>query len=580
MNNLQVADVFTNIADLLEIKGENIYKILAYRKAAESLNSLAQDVNEVWRDGKLKDVPGIGKAISDKIDELLSTGKLGFFEKLKQEVPISLVELLHVPDVGPKKVALFWHSLGITDVAGLEAAAKAGQLRTLPGMGEKSEAKILNGIEALHKRSGRIPIGRAWVEAQALLDYLHGVPAISRVELAGSLRRMRSTIGDLDLVAASTDPAVAMAAFKNYPQVIQVMGGGEAKTSVELYRGLRVQLWVQPPERFGTLWQYATGSKEHNVRLRELALDKGYSLSEQHMARADGSELLCASEEEVYAAIGLPYIPPELREDRGEIEAARSGRLPNLITLPDIQAELHCHTTWSDGSYSIREMAEAAMVRGIKVLAITDHSHGLGITHGLSPDDLRQQKLEIDQVQKEVGDRLVLLQGAEVEIHTDGSLEFSDEVLAILDVVIASVHTGLRQPREQVTGRLLNAVRNPHVDIIGHPLGGLIGEREPADVDMDALMAAAAESGTALEINADPSRLDLNDIYARRAIELGIPLSLNRDAHSIETLGQDEFGVATARRGWVEPRHVINAWPVQALLDWLRNPSGRLNTHK
>lgn len=571
MNNLQVADVFQTIADLLEIKGEIIYKTLAYRKAAESLNSLGQDINEIWRTGKLNEVPGVGKAIAEKIDELLKTGQLGFLEKLKLEVPISLIELLKVPDIGPKKVALFWREAGITSLSELEAAARTGKLRSLPGMGEKSEAKILSGIESLQRRSGRIPLGTAWTAAQGLLMYLRGLPEVKAAEMAGSLRRMRTTIGDLDLVAASSQPAVVMEAFKKYPQVQQVIAGGEAKSSVELYRGIRVQLWVQPPERFGTVLQYATGSKDHNVRLRELSLDRGLSLSEQRLARADGSELLCATEEEVYAAVGLPYIPPELREDRGEIEAAKAGRLPVLVTTGDLRAELHCHTTWSDGGASIREIASAAIARGLKVLAITDHSRGLGVTNGLSPEDLLRQRAEIDAVQKEVGNQLRLLQGSEVEIHSDGSLEFSDEVLSTLDVVVASVHTGLRQPRDQVTRRLLNAIKNPHVDIIGHPTGGLIGEREPADIDMDAVMAAAVESGIALEINADPSRLDLNDIYARRAVELGIHLSINRDAHTTETLGQNEFGVATARRGWVGPGHVINAWPSEKLLGWLKD---------
>ncbi|HEX7433122.1 MAG TPA: DNA polymerase/3'-5' exonuclease PolX [Anaerolineaceae bacterium] len=569
MNNLQLADTFQTIANLLEIKGEIIYKTLAYRKAAESLNSLGQDINDIWRAGKLNEVPGVGKAIAEKIDELLTTGQLGFLEKLKLEVPLGLVELLKVPDVGPKKAALFWHEAGITNVAELEAAARTGKLRGLPGMGEKSEAKILAGVEALQRRGGRIPIGRAWLEAQALLAYLRALPDVGTAELAGSLRRMRSTVGDLDLVASSSSPQAVMAAFKNYSQVVQVIAGGDAKTSVELYRGLRVQLWIQPPERFGTVLQYATGSKDHNVRLRELAIDRGFSLSEQRLVRTDGSELLCSSEEEVYAAIGLPYIPPELREDRGEIEAALSGKLPALLSLSDLKAELHCHTTWSDGSDSIRAMAGAAVARGLHILAITDHSRGLGVTNGLSPEGLLQQRVEIDAVQQEMGDKLRLLQGSEVEIHADGSLEFPDEVLASLDIVVASVHTGLRQPREKVTARLLNAIRNPHVDIIGHPTGGLIGEREPADVDMDALLGAAAESGTALEINADPSRLDLNDVYARRAVELGVHLSVNRDAHSCETLGQNEFGVATARRGWVGPQHVINAWSAPKLLDWL-----------
>ena len=570
LSNHQLAEIFNLIGDLLEIKGEVIYKILAYRKAADALVNYGRDVHEVWREGKLTDIPGVGKAISEKIDELLSTGRLEFLEKLKKEVPESLAQLLQVPDLGPKKIALFWRELGITGLEGLEAAARSGKLRSLPGMGEKSEARILAGIEAMGRRTSRIPLGRAWPFAQELSAFLHKAPGVTAVDLSGSLRRMRATVGDLDILVAAQDSAPVMAAFVERPDVARVLGQGETKSSVEFDHGLRAQLWVHSPERFGTALLYATGSKEHNVRLRELALKQDLSLSEHALTRKDGSEILCASEEQVYAELGLPWIPPELREDRGEVQAAQSGKLPALVQLTDIQADLHVHTTWSDGKLSVKEMAEAALKRGLKLLAITDHSQSLGVAGGLNPEDLAAQRVEIDSVQAELGKRLRLLQGTEVEIRADGSLDYPDEVLAGLDIVFASLHTGLRQPRDKVTERLLNAIRNPHVDAIGHPTGRLIPDREPADLDMDAVFAAAAEHGVALEINAHPSRLDLDDIYSRRAVELGIPLSINTDAHAESDLDLLHFGVATARRGWVQSGQVINTWDRQRLLSWLK----------
>jgi len=570
LSNQQLADTFTLIGDLLEIKGEVIYKILAYRKAAESLENLGRDVHELWRAGKLNEIPGVGKAISEKIDELLSTGKLEFLEKLKREVPPTLVELLRVPDLGPKKAAMFWKQLGVTDLASLEAAAREGKLRTLPGMGEKSEARILAGIEAISRRTDRIPIGRAWPLAQELLEFLRGLPGVEAAEAGGSFRRRRETVGDLDLLAAAPDAGPVMEAFTTHPQVLRVKGSGETKSSVEMRGGLNVQLWVYPPERWGTALVYATGSKDHNVRLREMALKKGLSLSDHSFLKKDESEILCASEEEVYAQLGLPWIPPELREDRGEIQAARKGKLPHLIEREDLLSELHSHSTWSDGRLSIEDMARAARERGYRILAITDHSASLGVTGGLTPERLEQQRAEIDAVQRRLGDSILLLQGAEVEIRADGSLDFPDEVLEKLDIVIASLHVSLRQPREKVTERLLNAIRHPHVDLIGHPTGRLIPDREGADLDMEAVLKAAAESGVALEMSAHPSRLDLDDIYARRAAELGIPLSLNTDAHSPADMDLVHFGLAQARRGWVEPEQVINTWQPERLLKWLR----------
>jgi DNA polymerase (family 10) len=571
MTNQQLANIFRTIADLMEIKGENIYKILAYRKAADSLSNLGQDVNEIWKQGKLTEVDGVGKAIAEKIDELLTTGHLEFLEKLEAEVPPSLAELLKVPDLGPKKVAMFWKQLGITNLNELENSARKGNLRSLPGMGEKSEMKIIAGIEALGRRSNRIPLGRAWPFAQELMAYLRKAPGVEAVEMGGSLRRMRATVGDLDILAAAKDSHAVMDAFVNRKDVARVLGKGETKSSVEFTHGLQAQLWVHPPEHWGTALVYATGSKDHNVRLREYALKKGFSLSEHSLARKDGSEITCEREEEVYKTLGLPWIPPELREDRGEVQAAIKGELPELIELKDIKSELHLHSTWSDGKLSIREMAEAATRHGYKLLAITDHTNSLGITQGMNPEDVKKQRKEIDAINKELGDGIHIIQGAEVEIKSDGSLDYSDEVLAELDVVIASVHSSLRQPREIVTERLIKAMHNPNVDIIGHPTGRLLPDREGADLDMDAVLAAAADTGVALEINAHPARLDLDDVHARRAIELGIKLSINTDAHRDTDMDLMHFGVSTARRGWVEADDVINTFSVTHLLKWLKS---------
>ncbi len=362
-----------------------------------------------------------------------------------------------------------------------------------------------------------------------------------------------------------------MDAFIGSPEVLRVLGQGENKSSIELHNGVKMQLWIQPPERFGTLWVFVTGSKDHNVRLRELAQRKGLSLSERGLQDEQDNLRTFETEEGVYNALGLEWVPPELREDHGEIQAARERRLPNLVQLSDLRSELHAHSVWSDGNVTIEEMARAAMARGLKLLAITDHTHSLGIANGLSVERLREQRVEIDMLQTKLGDSIRLLQGAEVEIRADGSLDFPDEVLAELDVVIASLHVSLRQPREVITERLINAVRNPNVDIIGHPSGRLLPNREGADLDWDAVLPAAKESGVALEINASPNRLDLDEVYVRRAAEMGIPLSIDTDAHSPENFDLREYGVSVARRGWVEPEDVITAWPVERLISWLEN---------
>jgi DNA polymerase (family 10) len=574
VNNQQVAEVFDRIGDLLEIKGESIYRVLAYRKAAESIRSFGLAIQQVWEMGQLRQIPGVGEAIEGKIDELLKTGKLGYFEKLKAEIPETLVEVLHVGDVGPKKAARFWKELGITTLEGLEAAAREGRLRGLAGMGARSEAKILENIEALKRRqTDRILLGAARPVAQTLLERLRGLSGVEAAEPAGSMRRWRETVGDIDLLAGSQKPVDVIRAFVRFPEVDRVLGQGDTKASVELANGMRVQLWVHPPRRFGTALQYATGSQGHNVRLRELAQDQGLSLSEHSFKRADGGEILCAKETEVYETLGLPWIPPELREDRGEIQEARAGRLPNLIRMEDVIGELHAHTDWSDGGFALEEMARAALSSGLSYLVVTDHSRSLGVANGLSIERLKEQGRRIDEVQRSVKG-IRLLKGAEVEILADGRLDYPDEVLAELDLVCASLHTSLRQPREKVTARLLGAIENPHVDMIGHPTGRLVGARDAADLDIEAILQAAAERGVALEINASPDRLDLSDIHARRARDLGCLIAINTDAHRPEHFDLRVYGVGVARRAWLGPEQVVNTWPVDRLLSWLRGRGG------
>ncbi len=571
MNNRQLADTFTLIANLLEIKGEIVYKTLAYRKASESLMGLGREASEYWKEGKLEEIPGVGKAIAEKIDELLRTGKLEFLEKLKKEVPPTLADWLPIPGLGPKRTRMIWQTLGITTFAELEAAAKEGKLRGLPGMGEKSESAILEGIASLSRRSQRIPLGKAYPLAMEIIAQLKKVKEVIDAQPTGSLRRMRSTVGDLDILVAAKDSVPVMDAFVKLPRVNRVLGKGLTKSSIEFNDGVRAQVWVLPPEQFGTALVYATGSKDHNVRLREIALAKGLSLSEHSFLKLKGGdEIYCTTEEEVYKTLGLPWIPPEMREDRGEIQAAKANKLPKLIEVKNIKADLQTHSNYSDGKLTMLEMAKAAAKRGIKVIAFTDHSVSLGVTGGLSMERHKQQAAEIKKIQKQLGDKILVLHASEVEIKADGTLDYPDEFLATLDLVLASLHTSLRQPREKVTQRIINAIRNPHVDIIGHPTGRLIPDREGADLDMDAVLAAAAETGVALEINAHPARLDLDDIYARRAKELGIPISINTDSHSESDFDMLPYGVATARRAWLEPKDVINCWTKDKLLKWLK----------
>ncbi|MCI0393817.1 MAG: DNA polymerase/3'-5' exonuclease PolX [Chloroflexi bacterium] len=571
MTNREIAEVFEKVADMLAIRGDQIHRILAYRRAAESIRGLSRDLKHIQAEGELTEVHGIGQTLAAKIEEMLTTGGLAFYDKLAKEIPPALVELMRIEGLGPKRIKQIYDSLGITTLEELAAAAEAGKLRNLPGLGEKSETKIKESIAALQRHGDdRTLLGTAWPIAQEILAELQAVEGVTQSAVGGSLRRMRETIGDVDLLVASQDSAPVMERFRSLSSVETVLGSGPTKTTVQLLNGLQVDLRVLPAERWGTLLVYFTGNKEHNVKLREMALKKGYSLNEHSFTPLNGGEeLLCATEEEVYAVLGLPTILPTLREDRGEIEAALQGKLPVVVRPEEILADLHMHTTWSDGRLPVLEMAQAAKAWGYRYIAITDHSASLGVVKGMDTERLLAQAEEIRAANEALGPDFRVLHGTEMEIKADGTLDYPDEALAQLDFVIASLHTSLKQPQEDITARLLAAIENPHVDMIGHPTGRLLPERQGADLEMEAVLQAAARTGTILEINANPRRLDLRDVHVRRAIELGVKLSINTDAHHPDQFDLMHYGVATAQRGWATAAEVVNTWPVEKLLAYL-----------
>jgi DNA polymerase (family 10) len=574
LTNRDIAELLRLIADMLEIKGEVVYKSLAYRKAADSIENLGRDIAQVWREGRLKEIPGVGEALAKKLDELLRTGRLGYLEQLQEEVPVGVVSLLGIPEVGPRTAKLLWRELGAVSVADVERAAREGRVQSLPGMGARSEQRILEGIQTLYRRSKRIELGVAWPVANGLAAALRQALRVETVEPVGSLRRMKDTIGDIDLLAACARPEQATGAFVKLDGVAEVLSHGPTRASVILHNGLQVDLRALEPQHYGSLLQYFTGSKDHNVALRALAQRQGLSLSEYGFKRGD-EELLCRTEEEVYAALGLPWIPPELREDRGELKAALENRLPKLVQRSDIRGDLHAHTNWSDAAATVEEMAQAALSRGYEYLVISDHTHGLGVANGLDAQRLREQRQELEALNSRYpGFRL--LQGAEVEIRADGSLDHPDDVLRELDVVIASVHSGLRQDRDTITERVVRAMRNPHVDVLGHPSGRLLGQREATNLDLDRVIEVAARTGVILEVNSTPNRLDLDDVHIRRAVEKGVSLAINSDAHSTDGLDTMDYGVATARRGWAEAGDVVNALQLNDLVARLASRERRV----
>ncbi len=568
MKNFEIARQFDLMADLLEIKGENPFRIRAYRRASQNVESLTEDVEALGAAGRLDEIPGIGEDLAGKITEYLETGRIKDVEAAKKEIPAGVVELMNVPGVGPKTAKLLYEKAGVHGVSMLERLAKAGRLKGLPGIQAKTEANILKGIAVVRQGQSRMLLGRALPLAQELAHALERVKGVKQLSLAGSIRRRKETVGDIDILVTSARPEKVMEAFTRLPQVADVLERGSTKASVRHREGIQVDLRVVEPAAFGAALVYFTGSKQHNIRIREMAQKKGLKISEYGVFKeSTGRRVAGKTEEEVYAAIGLPWIPPELREDAGEVEAALKRRLPDLVEVGDIKGDLHDHTNASDGHHSIEALVEAARKRGYQYILVSDHSQSSRVARGLSADKLMAHVKKIRAVQKKHRDIRVLA-GSECDILADGSLDYPDEVLAELDLVVAAVHARFKQPRPEMTRRICRALGNPYVRILAHPTGRLIGERDPYDVDLDAVFRAAKEHDKAVEINSYPQRLDLNDVHARRAAEMGVLVAINTDAHVLDHLDNVELGVATARRAWIGPDRVINAWPLGRLLAW------------
>jgi DNA polymerase (family 10) len=593
LTNGDLARIFHEIGDILELKGELVFKTVAYHRAADAIGRSPVDVASAYRSGDPPEIPGVGKAIKDKILELATTGHMAYYDRLRAEIPASLVELLRIPGLGPKTVRQINAELGVETVEELRKAAEDGRLRGLRGMSTKTEALVLEGIAKLDERFDRMRLDAAEENLTAMIDALAGTPGVISMEPAGSFRRRKESIGDLDILAETHQPKALIEAFTSFGLVDSVVNKGGYKAAVRLMRGPQVDLMVMPPGEAGTYRIHFTGSKEHNVRLRAMARDQGWSLSEKGFLRigedgepltGDAAELRTfATEDEAYAFLGLPFIVPELREDGGEIEAALAGRLPDLIDLADLRGDLHSHSDWSDGHQPIEVMVEHARRRGYAYQVLTDHSQSLAIARGLTPDRVAEQAGIIAALNARFAaeeaagtapaetpaEGFRLLHGCELEVRADGVLDFEDDLLARFDVVVASVHVGRRQPKADLTRRTLNAIRSPHVDVIAHPSGRKIGQRDDLDLDWDVVYAEAARTGTALEMNGSPPRLDLAVERARRAVGMGCVLSIDSDAHDIKELDYVRWGISQARRAWVTPADVLNTRSRADLLAWV-----------
>jgi len=570
MKNSEVVKVFQDIADLLELKGENPFKIRAYQRVVRSIEHLPVEVEQLVKEDKLKAVPGVGEAITKKITELVTTGKLGFYEKLKAEFPEGISTLLDIPGVGPKTAMLLSSELDIKSADELEAAIVGGRVASLPRMGDKVTENILRHIQALRRKDQRIPIAEALPVVDEILARLGQLPGLKNLSPAGSLRRFRETVGDIDLMGTTDNAAEAIQTFTSLPQVKEVLASGTTKASVVVSGGLQVDLRIVEHDSFGSTLQYFTGSKQHNINLRERAHRQGLKLSEYGITNLATEEIeKFATEEAFYNRQGLQFIPPELREGQHEVGMAEKGTLPKLVELSDIKGDLHVHTNWSDGRDIIEAMALAAKALGYQYLGIADHSGGRGIAHGLDAERLKQQILEIKQLNQRISG-IHIFSSVEVDIRADGSLDIPDELLRELDIVTAGVHSGMNQSQEQMTRRIIRAIENPNVDVLAHPTCRLIPDREPVAVDMEAFFRVAAKTNTMLEINAMPSRLDLKDTHAHRARELGVKLIISTDAHSTEHLEFIRFGVGVARRGWCQAQDIVNTRPVEEIIAYLR----------
>jgi DNA polymerase (family 10) len=570
VNNRQMAAILFEVADLLEIKDVK-FKPVAYRRAAHGIETLAEDIGRVAERNGLEELPGVGTHIATKLKEILETGKLRYLEQLKQEMGPGIRELADVGGIGPKKAMVLHRELGIESMDQLESAARDGKIRGLFGFGEKSEHNILQSITYRKGTTGRFLLGTMVPVAEKIRSTLASLPAVRQISLAGSIRRMKETIGDIDILVASPEPESVMAAFTSLSEVSRVLGRGTTKSSIVMESGVQVDLRVVEEGQYGTSLQYFTGSKDHNIALRRRALDRGWSLSEYGVKEEEtGKNLTGLNEEELYRMLGLSYIEPELRENTGEIEAAENGMLPRIVPYPAVRGDLHIHTDWSDGRDSIHDMAAAARGLGYEYIAICDHFRIPGINRGLSKERIAEQREEIDQLNSE-SDGFFVLHGIECTINPEGTLDLSPEILKDFDLVIASIHSQMRMHGDEMTHRVLAALQNEHVDILGHPTGRILLQHEPSELDLPAIFRTAADRQVALEINGHPSRLDLSDMNCRKAKGYGVNFSIGSDAHAGSEMQEIRFGIATARRGWLVEEEVINTWPLSRLRAWLGN---------
>ncbi|MBW1999493.1 MAG: DNA polymerase/3'-5' exonuclease PolX [Deltaproteobacteria bacterium] len=568
MTNQEIAEILDHISKILSIKGENPFKVRAYSKAAQIIASLPYQLSSLGDKEEIAKLPGIGEGITKKVTELLETGRLKYYEDIMKSDYAPLTEFLDIPGMGPKHARLVYDELGIDNLQDLKKAAEQGKLRSLRGLGAKVEMNILRGIQQLQKYKERHPLAFIYPRAQDILERLKRVREIERMTLAGSLRRMRETIADVDILASSAHPERVMEPFVALPQVKRVISKGKTKSSILTRDGFQVDLRVVQPESYGAACHYFTGSKAHNIRIRSLGLKKGLKINEYGVFKNE-KKIAGRMEEEIFEAVDLPYIPPELREDRGEIEAAQEGRLPALVEMDDIKGDLHVHSNWSDGNSTIEEIAEAAVKRGYEYIAICDHSQSLGVARGLTEERLSEQVREIEKLNRKLK-KFKLLAGIEVDIRADGGLDLDEDILGNLDIVVAAVHSKFNMSAKEMTRRVIRAIENPIVHVIAHPTGRLIGKRDAYPLDMNRVFDACRANAKVLELNAHPERLDLSDINCREAQDKGVMIAISTDAHMATQLDLIKFGVATARRGWIQPGSVINTLPLSRLLAFLK----------
>ncbi len=565
MENKEISDILDDIGDMLEIMGESRFRYLAYHRASQVIRSLPKDLTQVRNDSGLTSIKGIGSGIAEKLTELLDTGRMGYFEELKKSLPGSLTEIIHIQGIGPKKAKLFYDELGIETIEQLEIAVAHEKIQELPGMGVKTEENIERGLEIYRGYEGRLLLDQAVPIAEHIIDYLNKSGLVENINMAGSLRRWQETIGDIDILAAADQKSRVADKFCSYPDTSAILAKGSTKCSILLHSGLQVDLRIIEPEHYGAALQYFTGSKAHNIHIRETAKKKGFKLSEYGLFRIDDEKSIAAkTENDIYKALGMTLMEPELREDKGELGAAEKGNLPQLVKLTDIRGDLHIHTKASDGQSSLEEIAKSCRMLGYEYACITDHAFDLKVAHGLDTQRFEDQWRKIDELNSSFKD-FTLLKGVELNIDNKGNVDFDEDFLSRYDVVLASIHMGFNQDKEQITDRSIAAMENPHIDMICHPTGRILGRRPPYSIDMDKLIKAAARTGTILELNSFPDRLDLNDDHLRAAKQVGAKISINTDAHHFYHLSFMRYGLHTARRGWLEKKDVINTTDLKEL---------------